>query len=82
MNRAAAFTLVAPSNDMAAAGTIRRGCHIAQEFLIVVFDALAGWHERSAQRRHLAALDDRMLSDIGCDRGEAIAESMKPFWRR
>jgi len=81
MNRVASFTFVAPTNDMAAAGTIRRGWLIAQGFLIRALDAIGEMQERGAQRRRLAALDDRMLSDIGRDRGQVVAESLKPFWR-
>ncbi len=52
-----------------------------QEFLIRILDALGEWQERSAQRRRLAAFDNRMLSDIGIDRATAAAEAGKPFWR-
>jgi uncharacterized protein YjiS (DUF1127 family) len=39
------------------------------------------WHERARQRSHLAALDARMLRDIGITRSEAAREYEKPFWR-
>jgi len=39
------------------------------------------WHERARQRSHLAALDARMLRDIGITRSEAARECEKPFWR-
>jgi uncharacterized protein YjiS (DUF1127 family) len=39
------------------------------------------WYERSRQRRQLARLDDRLLSDIGIDRATAGQEISKPFWR-
>jgi len=39
------------------------------------------WSERAAQRRHLAALDDRLLKDIGVNRETAAQEYAKPFWR-
>jgi uncharacterized protein YjiS (DUF1127 family) len=42
---------------------------------------MAGWLGRRAQRRALAALDDRLLRDIGKTRAEATAEARKPFWR-
>ncbi|WP_425450320.1 DUF1127 domain-containing protein [Virgifigura deserti] len=42
---------------------------------------IAGWIGRRAQRRALAALDDRLLRDIGKTRAEAMAEARKPFWR-
>lgn len=39
------------------------------------------WITLARSRRHLAALDDRALHDIGLDRATAIEESSKPFWR-
>ncbi len=40
------------------------------------------WQARSAQRRRLAALDDRLLKDFGVSRCDAEAEIRKPFWRQ
>ena len=40
------------------------------------------WQARSAQRRRLAALDDRLLKDFGVSRCDAEAEIRKPFWRK
>jgi uncharacterized protein YjiS (DUF1127 family) len=54
----------------------------AKEFLIRAFDTLGEWADRVRQRRHLMALDDRILRDIGLDRGHIISEAEKPFWRR
>ena len=39
------------------------------------------WYERSRQRSHLARLDERLLRDIGIDRGSALQEVTKPFWQ-
>jgi uncharacterized protein YjiS (DUF1127 family) len=39
------------------------------------------WSERARQRRALAALDDRMLKDIGLTRADVTVEFDKPFWR-
>lgn len=36
--------------------------------------------QRSAGRRALARLDDRLLRDVGMTRDEAEAEAGKPFW--
>lgn len=36
---------------------------------------------RAEQRRALAALDARMLKDVGITTGDAARESAKPFWR-
>jgi uncharacterized protein YjiS (DUF1127 family) len=44
-------------------------------------DLLLIWHERAHQRRHLQALNDHMLRDIGLTRADVMAESSKPFWR-
>jgi uncharacterized protein YjiS (DUF1127 family) len=46
-----------------------------------LFERLAFWSERASQRRQLARLDDRMLSDIGISRAEAYRESSKWFWQ-
>ena len=39
------------------------------------------WQARACERQALAALDDRMLKDIGLDRGQVMVEADKPFWR-
>lgn len=39
------------------------------------------WTERQRQRQALAALDDRLLADIGVTRYEVAREVAKPFWR-
>lgn len=39
------------------------------------------WRQRARQRRQLAELSDRQLSDIGIDRLQAAQEAGKPFWR-
>jgi uncharacterized protein YjiS (DUF1127 family) len=39
------------------------------------------WRRRSKDRARLAALDDRMLADIGVTRAEAEFLINKPFWR-
>jgi uncharacterized protein YjiS (DUF1127 family) len=40
-----------------------------------------GWQQRAAQRRDLAGLDGRQLTDLGLSRTDALAEYRKPFWR-
>jgi uncharacterized protein YjiS (DUF1127 family) len=42
----------------------------------------ASWRHRSRSRRHLAALDDRELADIGLSRAERRIECQKRFWER
>jgi uncharacterized protein YjiS (DUF1127 family) len=39
------------------------------------------WRRRSRERAQLAALDDRMLRDIGLTHGDAEFLANKPFWR-
>lgn len=39
------------------------------------------WRRRSSDRAQLAALDDRMLADIGISRAEAEFLANRPFWR-
>jgi uncharacterized protein YjiS (DUF1127 family) len=42
---------------------------------------LREWRRRTREREELAALDDRMLKDIGLTRADAEFLSNKPFWR-
>lgn len=39
------------------------------------------WHERANERRLLAVLDERELTDIGITRLDALRECAKPFWQ-
>lgn len=39
------------------------------------------WLRRARTRRQLDALNDHDLRDLGLDRGDAMREAMKPFWR-
>ena len=45
------------------------------------FDTVREWRRRAHQRAELAALDNRMLQDIGLSRGDAEFLINKPFWR-
>jgi uncharacterized protein YjiS (DUF1127 family) len=53
----------------------------ARPVLISLVDQLLDLIERARSRRNLSKLDDRMLRDIGLDRGTAHSEARKPFWR-
>ena len=46
-----------------------------------VFAPLREWRRRSRERAELAALDERMLHDIGLSRGDAEFLINKPFWK-
>jgi uncharacterized protein YjiS (DUF1127 family) len=46
-----------------------------------LFAVLREWRRRARDRANLAALDDRMLADIGISRADAEFLSNKPFWR-
>ncbi len=48
---------------------------------LAILETLLVWQERGQQRRHLVALDDRLLSDMGISRAEAAREAAIPFWR-
>ncbi len=37
--------------------------------------------EKARQRGLLKGLDDRMLTDLGITREQAVREARKPFWR-
>jgi uncharacterized protein YjiS (DUF1127 family) len=45
-----------------------------------ILAVVALWRHRSRSRRHLAALDDRELADIGLSRAERWVECQKRFW--
>jgi uncharacterized protein YjiS (DUF1127 family) len=42
---------------------------------------LRTWRQRMRERDQLSRLDNRMLSDIGLSRAEAVYLASKPFWR-
>ncbi len=39
------------------------------------------WNNRTTQRAHLLDLSNAQLDDIGLNRGDAMIEAAKPFWR-
>lgn len=56
------------------------GRKVAAEAISSV-EGLARLGERARERRALAALDDRMIQDIGIDRARIWGELSKPVWR-
>ncbi len=63
----------APSSLVARSGLVRG--------FRSILSRLAEWRERSEQRKHLAAMSDRMLKDVGITRADAVREASKPFWQ-
>ena len=80
-----------PGADCAAAALARRVVHHplrplrALRAVATCLLGLEQWSfvvlERARQRRALARLDERMLSDIGISRADALHEASKPCWR-
>ena len=60
---------------------VRRPVHSVGNAVTRMFGALREWRRRSKDRAQLAALNDRMLTDIGISRAEAEFLANKPFWR-
>jgi uncharacterized protein YjiS (DUF1127 family) len=52
-----------------------------RETLRSVFAYVSRCHARHNQRRALIELDDRLLTDIGVSRREAVREAQKFFWQ-
>jgi uncharacterized protein YjiS (DUF1127 family) len=46
-----------------------------------LIDILLTWQGRAMMRADLAALEGRLLADVGLTRRQARAEAAKPFWR-
>ena len=68
-----------PGAAKAIIGRLGRGLRgLALKALVRVFT----WQERARERHDLATLDERMLSDVGLDRGRIWRETQKPFWER
>ena len=66
----------------AAAGFGGRWQHVPKPLGLAsrIFGRLIVWQERAAQRHALAALDDRLLKDIGLSRSDIAREIARPFW--
>ncbi len=45
------------------------------------FATLTRWARQARERRQLAQLDLRELSDMGISPGDRLTELSKPFWR-
>ena len=66
-----------------AAARTRFGSRWRQEAvagLIKAAEILLAWQTRAAERSQLAAMDDRLLRDVGLSRSDIERERVKPFW--
>lgn len=52
----------------------------AQDGFAAIRRQVTLWLNVSRSRRALAALDDRMLSDVGLSRAQATTEALRPFY--
>lgn len=62
----------------------RRSLRVGARGLAVVqglWALLSLWRRRNQERRVLATLDDKTLTDIGISRADRWREVNKPFWR-
>ena len=60
--------------------TFGRAVALLAGAVAVGFDHVMTRAELAKSRRQLAQLDDRLLRDIGLDRGKARFEATKGFW--
>ncbi len=60
--------------------TLGRALALFAGSVVVGVEALVNRAEIRKSRRQLAELDDRLLRDIGLDRGTARHEANKGFW--
>jgi uncharacterized protein YjiS (DUF1127 family) len=60
--------------------TFGRAVALLAGAVVIGVEALMSRAELSRSRRQLAELDDRLLRDIGIDRGRAHHEAAKGFW--
>ncbi len=76
------FSRAARSDGLSAIGsaTATVGALVVHGALIVV-GTLFIWQQRTRDRDLLAAMDDRMISDVGLSRADIYREARKPFWR-
>ena len=44
-------------------------------------ETLLRWQHRAAERHQLGGLSEYDLKDMGLNRGDALTEADKPFWR-
>jgi uncharacterized protein YjiS (DUF1127 family) len=59
---------------------LRQGVEAAAQALLRGFHVLTEWQRRDEQRRHLAAMDARLMADAGITEEMVAREVSKPFW--
>ncbi len=74
-------TLAAPQSGARWMAIVSNLGALAADGLVALGKTLQSWHDRARDRRMLAELDDRLLSDIGLSRADVWREVNKPFWR-
>ena len=60
--------------------TVGRAVALLAGAVVVGIDSVMSRAELARSRRQLAQLDERLLRDIGLDRGTARFEASKSFW--
>lgn len=68
-------------SDLLISSSIYHAVQRVEAMLASANDTVGVWQKRIEARRALASLSDDMLSDIGLDRLQVMAEVKKPFWR-
>jgi len=56
--------------------------NVPTDVLVSTYKGLIIWQRRLRDRNQLAAMEDRLLKDIGLSREIRDREVAKPFWRR
>jgi uncharacterized protein YjiS (DUF1127 family) len=70
------MTMISTTRGRSAAASTR-----ASSIFSRAVETLRSWRTRARERAELAALDDRVLRDIGLTRSDVYREYRKPFWR-
>lgn len=67
--------------EVRSAGRVLTALRRLPALLAAALDTVLDWMQRERERRQLAALDHRLLRDIGLSRADALEEARKPFWK-